>query len=236
MKFSLIIPCYNEALNLPLLFNRLKEFSNVENIEVIIVDNGSTDNSIEKLEQFAKKYSFINCIRIEKNQGYGNGILEGLKSASGQILSWTHADMQTDPKDVLEGMKIINEKAKPEKIFIKGKRFGRPILDVFFTVGMSLFESVLLKKIMWDINAQPTIFHRDFFNQWKMPPKDFSLDLYAYFMAKKYRLKIIKFPVRFAKRAYGVSHWNVNIIGKLRFIRRTLAYSFELQKRMKKNA
>ena len=236
MKFSLIIPCYNESLNLPLLFNQLKEFKNIENIEVVIVDNGSTDNSIEILKKFAKKYSFINFIRIEKNQGYGNGILEGLKFSSGQILSWTHADMQTDPKDVLKGMQIFNEEAKPETFFVKGKRLGRPILDVFFTVGMSFFESLLLKKLMWDINAQPTMFHRDFFNKWEMPPKDFSLDLYAYFMAKKYGLKIKKFPVYFSKRAYGVSHWNVNIIGKLRFIKRTLTYSFALQKRMKKNA
>ena len=49
---------------------------------------------------------------------------------------------------------------------------------------MSLFETLLLRTRLWDINAQPTMFHRDFFASWDRPPHDFSLDLYAYYGAK----------------------------------------------------
>ena len=86
---------------------------------------------------------------------------------------------------------------------------------------------------MWDINAQPTMFHRKFFLTWNMPPKDFSLDLYAYYMAKKSRLEVKRFPVVFAERAHGVSNWNISFISKYHFIKRTLLYSFDLQKRMR---
>ena len=49
MKFSLVIPCYNEAANLPLLLARCKELTRHGDVEVILVDNGSTDNSPEVL-------------------------------------------------------------------------------------------------------------------------------------------------------------------------------------------
>jgi hypothetical protein len=95
---------------------------------------------------------------------------------------------------------------------------------------MSLFESILFRTGLFDINAQPTIFSRDFFNTWKNPPHDFSLDLFAYVQAKKQGLAVKRFPVVFGKRAFGVSHWNINWASKKKFIVRTLQYSFELKK------
>ena len=55
MNFSLIIPCYNEGENLPFLFQKLDNILNNKNIEVIIVENGSTDNSLAKIKKFKKK-------------------------------------------------------------------------------------------------------------------------------------------------------------------------------------
>jgi hypothetical protein len=95
---------------------------------------------------------------------------------------------------------------------------------------MSMFETVLLKKRMWDINAQPTMFHRQFFESWRSPPDDFSLDLYAYYLARTQGINIQRFPVRFGERAHGVSHWNVNWAAKRRFIRRTVSFSLQLRK------
>ncbi len=181
-------------------------------------------------------YPFLKVVRIESNQGYGDGILTGLKASSGEYLAWTHADLQTDPGDLLEGMKILNQQSEPEKLFIKGKRSGRPLTDNIFTIGMSFFESLLLKTKMWDINAQPTIFHKSFFYSWEDPPKDFSLDLFAYFMAKEGNLNIRRFDVRFDTRLHGESHWNISFKEKLKFIKRTLSYSFELKKKVQTNA
>lgn len=95
---------------------------------------------------------------------------------------------------------------------------------------MSVFETLLLRRFMWDINAQPTMFSRSFFQTWKLPPNDFSLDLYAYYQACNARLKIYRFPVKFGDRVHGVSHWNISFSAKIKFIRRTLNYSFQLKK------
>ena len=233
-RLSIIIPCYNESKNLPLLVKRCKEVvNNRHNIEFIIVDNGSNDDTSLVLDRLTSNLTFITRVNIEVNQGYGHGILEGLAMASGEILGWTHADMQTDLGDTIKGLNFFNDEYNPEKLFVKGKRQGRPLRDIFFTVGMSIFEILLLRKFMWDINAQPTLFHRNFFLTWDIPPKDFSLDLYAYYLAKKSRLVVKRFPVVFTERAHGVSNWNFSFISKYNFIKRTLLYSFDLQKRMK---
>lgn len=233
-KLSLVIPCYNESKNLPLLISRCKDLYSLEkNIEIIIVDNGSNDNTSEVLDNLTSKLKFIQIVRVRVNQGYGYGILSGLAESNGEILSWSHADMQTDICDVLNGLKLFENENKIEDLFIKGNRKNRPITDNIFTIGMSVFETILLRKKMWDINAQPTMFHRSFYSRWRNPPNDFSLDLYAYFSAKKLKLRIKRFPVFFGKRAYGISHWNIDLFSKFQFIKRTLIYSFKLQRRIK---
>jgi len=230
MRFSLVIPCYNEASNLPLLLERCKKLADRPDVEVILVDNGSTDTTVEVLKILLPKYPGCRSIRVENNQGYGFGILSGLRAAEGQILGWTHADMQTDPQDALWGLDLFEKHG--DNIFVKGRRYGRPFMDVVFTVGMSLFETLLLARPMWDINAQPTMFSRSFFETLTTPPDDFSLDLYVYYKAQTSDLNVHRFSVRFGERAYGVSHWNVNWASKRKFIRRTLDFSLQLKRKI----
>ena len=229
MRLSLVIPCYNEAENLPLLLERCNAFF-TRDVEVVLVDNGSTDSTGDVLKKLLPKFPGVRSIRVEENRGYGFGIVSGLKAARGEILGWTHADMQTDPQDALLALAIF-EKCGND-IFVKGRRYGRPFIDVVFTVGMSIFETLLLARPMWDINSQPTMFPRRFFESWDAPPDDFSLDLYAYYQAQSYGLRVHRFPVRFGERAHGVSHWNTNWAAKRKFIRRTVAFSLQLKKKI----
>lgn len=231
MKLSLVIPCYNEAASLPLLLERCRQVVIRPDIEVILVDNGSTDSSPQVLAELLPAYPGCRSIRVEQNQGYGYGILSGLRAARGEVLAWTHADMQTDPQDVLKGLAFFE--AHGQAIFVKGRRYGRPLADVLFTIGMSIFETLLLGRPLWDINAQPTMFTRAFFETWQQPPSDFSLDLYAYYQARSSGLAVYRFPVRFGERAHGVSHWNVNWQAKRKFIRRTVDFSLQLRRGLK---
>lgn len=228
---SLVIPCYNEADNLPLLVDRCADvFGGRDDVEVILVDNGSTDRTPQLLPGLIAPYPFLRSVRVPVNEGYGHGILTGLRAATGQVLAWTHADLQTDPGDVLKGLELFQHSADPERLLVKGRRHGRPPGDVVFTVGMAAFETALLRVPMWDINAQPTLFPKSFFDGWVDPPKDFSLDLFAYYSAVKGGLKIARFPVFFGKRAHGISRWNVNWQAKVKFIRRTVDYSLAMHR------
>jgi glycosyltransferase involved in cell wall biosynthesis len=232
MKFTLVIPCYNEAANLPLLLERCKGIAEKPGAEVVLVDNGSRDTTPEVLEKLLPRYPGCHSVRVEVNRGYGFGIVSGLRAAKGDILAWTHADMQTDPQDTLQG--LAEFEARGCDLFVKGKRYGRPLIDMVFTIGMSVFETILLVTPMWDINAQPTMFSRAFFETWQEPPDDFSLDLYAYYQAQVQGLEVRRFPVHFGERVHGISHWNVNWAAKRKFIRRTVDFSFQLKKNLAK--
>jgi polyisoprenyl-phosphate glycosyltransferase len=227
---SLVIPCYDEARTLPRLIQRIEE-SFAKDTEVVLVDNGSTDETPAIMASVAG-HPIIRTVRVEVNQGYGYGILAGLRAARGRFLGWTHGDLQADPADAMKALELIRTR-RDEPLYVKGRRYGRPFQDVVFTVGMSFFETLLLGTPLWDINAQPNIFSRQFYEAVASgAPNDFSLDLYFYHAARRRRLPILRFPVRFGERMYGVSHWNVDWSAKKRFIMRTVAFSLELRKRV----
>lgn len=212
-----------------MLINRCGPVAAVPGAEVIFVDNGSSDDTPDILRELLAGRDGMRSVRVEVNQGYGHGILVGLHAAEGDVLAWTHADLQTDPRDVLRGLPFF---AHGRNLLVKGRRYGRPLSDAAFTVGMSVFESVLLRKRLWDINAQPTMFRRGFFHAWEDPPSDFSLDLYAYYQARRVGLEVARFRVAFGDRAHGLSHWNVDMKSKAGFIKRTVAFSMELRRRV----
>jgi glycosyltransferase involved in cell wall biosynthesis len=239
-RFSLVIPCYNESEGLLELIARSRFTAEQGGGEVILVDNGSSDDTAVVLErelgpagcspELADSVSgTVRWVRVEVNEGYGHGIVVGLSSAVAPVVGWTHADLQTDPADVLRAMSGFDG-AQPT--LVKGKRLGRPLADVVFTAGMSVFESVLLRRRLGDINAQPTMFSRELLELWGTPPDDFSLDLFALFQARAHGFQERRVPVLFVPRKFGTSSWNTDFAAKRKFIRRTVDYSFDLRGRL----
>ena len=233
IKLSIILPCYNESENIPIILEKFAAAINRPDVEILFVNNGSNDASKDIFSQTIPKYLFAKVIDLKVNQGYGFGITSGLREAKGEYIGYMHADMQTDPADSLKALEIIERQPNPENCFVKGDRKGRSFVDQFFTIGMSLFETIYLNTRLWDINAQPNIFHRSFFEAIKDScPKDFSLDLYLLYMAKKKKFHIIRFDVMFPKRTHGFSKWNTGILAKMKFIKRTIEFSKRLKKEL----
>lgn len=229
---SLIIPCYNEEENLQSIFEKLKDIiSKNKDIEIILVNNGSTDNSLKVMNSLIQESIRNNIIvvNVEDNIGYGHGILLGLKAATANILSWTHADMQTDPKDILKAFHLFKTE---ENCIVKGRRKNRNLIDFFFTFSMQLIVFIILKIYITDINAQPKLFSREFYHKYldKKSPNDFSLDLYLLLVAKKNNFKILDFPVIFSDRTKGLAKGGGSMKTKFKLILRTLKYIWNVRK------
>lgn len=240
IKLSIIVPCYNEEKNIPFILERFSSIlKNRNDIELILVDNGSSDKTGETidLEIGKKNYSFAKKVVVKENQGYGFGILCGLKLAGGDVLAWTHADLQTDPEDVLKAYEIYNQKVESSnKILIKGFRKNRKLLEKFFSFGMQILSSMCLGVYLSEVNAQPKLFSREFYNLFKSPPYDFSLDLYILYLAKKNNYKIVTIPVYFKDRIYGEAKGGggSDLRTKWKLIKRTFKYIFELKEKINK--
>ena len=225
---TIVIPCFNESQSLPILLDKcLKLVSNNE-IHVVIVNNGSSDDSLKILDKYVDLDSNLTIVNIEKNLGYGNGILKGLEKTNTEFVGWTHADLQTDIFDLEIAFREL--KKLTSQTYIKGLRKGRAFSDNIFTFGMSIYESLLFKTFLWDINAQPTILPRTEYLSWIDPPTDFSLDLFSYVQAKAKHLRVLRIRVEFPSRKFGESSWNTSFRAKIKFIKRTSIYSRKLKR------
>ena len=241
LGLSIVVPCYNEEKNIPLIVARFGEaldrctFGNM--VEIILVNNGSKDSSssvlVSEIAKSGRQNFKVETVPV--NQGYGFGILSGLRAATGEILSWTHADMQTDPFDVIRAYEIYQDELsrdRSKKLIVKGHRVGRKFGEWAFTLGMSIISSTVLTAMLFDINAQPKLFPRKFFETLRNPPFDFSLDLYLIYAAKKAGYAIKTVDVTFSARIHGESKWAYNWSSKYKTILRTIKYIFALRRQL----
>lgn len=241
-ELSIVVPCYNEEGNIPGLIERFaRTLAGNQAIELVLVDNGSTDTTGALIEREIKtrEMSRARKVLVPKNQGYGFGILSGLREARGNVLAWTHADLQTDPADVLKAYDLYRkEAAGATPVMVKGRRIRRGLAEAFFSWGMQTTASLALGCKVTEINAQPKLFPRAFLKELDNAPHDFSLDLFALYRARKSGYRILELPVDFAARKSGEakggsgSSWSVR--GKL--IKRTFCYIFELRRKIRQGA
>lgn len=233
---SIVVPCYNEEKNVARLVDRFNNIFNELNengFELILVDNGSKDNTNHEIDKCCKKYNYVKKVVVENNIGYGYGILQGLYQAKGDWIGWIHADLQLPPEAFVEMIQYIKKEKCDDMYYFKGLRKNRPIIDKLFTFGMSCFETVFLKKRLWDINAQPTLISRKLLESFDNPPYDFSLDLYGYYLARVNKYNIVRIPVCQQERTEGESSWNNGMSARIKLIKRTISYSSLMKKNIK---
>ena len=97
---SIVIPLYNEVDNIEPLCQAIIGVMQDRSYEVIIVDDGSTDGSTEKLKEWCSLYTNFRSIHFKKNAGQTAAMDAGFKYASGEYVVTLDADMQNDPSDI----------------------------------------------------------------------------------------------------------------------------------------
>ena len=119
MKITILIPVFNEVNTIELILKKIKENKNLE-LEVIVIDDNSSDGTYELLEKIINKYQ-IKLIRNSLNKGKGFSIREGLKLATGKIIIIQDADLEYDPADY---NKLISPILKDKADVVYGTRFS----------------------------------------------------------------------------------------------------------------
>ncbi|MBM3282686.1 glycosyltransferase [Candidatus Gottesmanbacteria bacterium] len=214
VRFSIVLPCYNEAKNIPLVIERFSKFAFRRDFELILVNNGSTDNSAQVLDVALEDSAngFLRVVSIEKNIGYGHGIYYGLSNARGNTLAYSHADIQTPPEDVFKALDLITSgEVDISRAVIKGYRVNRD-KENFLTIWLTKAVKMIIGVHLIDINGQPKVFSRDFFETFHNPPKDFSFDVYVLYMAHLNGFNLYTFNVDFGRRLHGESKWAGTIL------------------------
>tara|TARA_B100000787_G_scaffold151749_1_gene124930 strand:- start:1476 stop:2186 length:711 start_codon:yes stop_codon:yes gene_type:complete len=217
MKFSIVIPCYNEYANLPLLIDNILPLLNDYELEYILVENGSNDNSRDYIQNnIDGKYKNIKIVYVDINKGYGFGLKQGLKLAKGQYLGWLHCDMQVHPNDLRPIFDFALANNSNQKLFIKATRLSRPLIDRFFSVSQTIFSSIIFFYRMPDIGASPLVFSKFLIDNFDIMPDDFSIEVFTYLIAKKKKFHIKRFKIFLNDRKNSNSSWNTGLISKFK--------------------
>jgi len=122
---SLIVPCYNEARTIETCIERVLDISRGQNfsLELVIVDDASTDGSWQILEKIAARHNEIRIIKHEKNRGKGAALRTGFIHAAGDFVGIQDADAEYNPRDYLTMLEpLIDGRAD----VVYGSRYLRP--------------------------------------------------------------------------------------------------------------
>jgi len=108
---SITIPVYNEAENLPLLYERLRAILDqvASSWEIVLVNDGSSDNSGEILDNLAANDGRVKVIHFRKNFGQTAAMMAGVDHARGEVIIPMDADLQNDPQDIPRLLQKLDE-------------------------------------------------------------------------------------------------------------------------------
>ena len=110
-KVSIIVPCYNEEEALPLFYEEASKVLSTlkEDYEIILINDGSKDNTLKEMEKLAKKDKHIVYLSFSRNFGKESAMYAGLKNASGDYVGFIDADLQHPPILIKNMLKALKE-------------------------------------------------------------------------------------------------------------------------------
>lgn len=135
-KISVIVPCYNEENALPLFYEELqkniKTFSQNVEFEILFINDGSKDHTLNVIKDLAKKDSQIKYISFSRNFGKESAIYAGLENSTGDYVTLMDADLQDPPSLLKEMYRLVTEEKYDAVGTRRINRKGEPIIRSFF--------------------------------------------------------------------------------------------------------
>ena len=184
-ELSIVIPVFNEINFLHKLIDQIKLYFNKESVEVIIVDDGSTDGSYNVLQELKEKKDykfFFKLIQLDINSGKGKAIQTGIKNSEGEYIILQDADLELDTKDAKEMFDMIIKNKDIKCIF--GSRYLSGKLkknNYFFNnlVGKinSLIFNIFFSQSLSDVHCGLKILHKSVIKKIKLSVNDFGIEI-----------------------------------------------------------
>lgn len=231
MNLSIVIPLYNEE---QLVVSLLEELHNVQypafvrQVEIIVVDDASTDGSFRAAKQFIANKPSVKLLQHSRNQGKGAAVKTGVRASTGDSILVQDADMELSPMDI-PGMLIAMQELKVP--FVNGSRylpgvlrtqaaFKRYFANKFFT----MITSMLIDVHLTDMACGYKLISRELFEKLNLKENRFGFEAELIIKCGRIRKNwIAEVPVRYFPRHEGEGKKLRNLDG-LRILNTIIKY------------
>ena len=203
-SLSIIVPVYNEEKTILKILKKISNLKKYCELEIIVVNDGSEDGTRKIIENNVNLISKF--IHLDKNQGKGKAVIEGLKNCNMDYVIIQDADLEYDPGDIRN---FLDENIKFDYDLIMGSRFignRRSVLHFWHMVGNKLITflfNILNNTTFTDIYCCYCMFKKELLNINKL--KSFGwgqqAEILTYIVSKK--TKIFEIGVNYNARTYG---------------------------------
>ncbi len=226
-EISFIVPCYNEQDIVGYTVPRLLSAFETHNydLELVVVDNGSTDRTGEIIRELAAKYKRIVFNHVEVNQGYGHGVISSIECCNSKWIGIIPADGQVDAEDVV---RLYEALITTDGMFI-GKVRRRFRMDGMYRKVVSTAYNLFFRAL-WptlasiDVNGSPKIMPADYMKAMNLRSKGWLLDPEMMIKGHNMGLKVLELNVFARMRGNGVSHVKVETCWE--FLTNLLSFRF----------
>lgn len=204
IDISVVIPAFNEAERLPSFLRQVISYciKSKKIYEIIIVDDGSTDNTFEAASSYKTEFSNLSVIRIKKNMGKGYAVKEGILKSNGEICLFLDADGSVSPEEIEKNIPYILE--EDYDIFIGSRalkneaqvlevRWYRKILGLLFNFFVLLFLLRDIKDTLCGLKMFKKEVAKSLFSKNRI--KGFGFDIEILYLASKMGCRIKEGPI-----------------------------------------
>ena len=205
---SIIIPCYNEEKTLKkCIDNVLKIGDDKLSLELIIVDDCSTDESVSIATNLSATYDNIHLINHSKNKGKGAALRTGFAKATGDFVAVQDADLEYDPKDLKRLIQpLINGKAD----VVLGSRFASQnehrVLYFWHSMGnkfLTFLSNMFTDLNLTDMETCYKVFKREIIQKIKLVENRFGFEPEVVAKIAQMRLRIYEMGISYHGRTYA---------------------------------
>lgn len=220
MSLSVIIPVYNEEKNIRTTVSELTKIKKkIKKIDLVFIDDFSSDNTVKEINNLSKKYSYI-CIYKNKKKGLGSAIELGIKKSKFEYVAIFMADLSDSPRDLIRYYKAIKKNRCDAVLgsrFIKNSKIKNyPFIKYFLNRMFNNFVKLIFFSSYNDFTNAFKIYRKDVLkNLLPIVSENFNvfLEIPLKIISRRYKYKIIS--IDWQNRKVGKSNFKIKELGSM---------------------
>lgn len=213
-SISVFLPVFNEEGNIKKSILTIKKYlqKRFKDYEILVISDGSTDNTNNVVAELAKKDKRIKLFARKKKLGYGAGLRAGFEHSSKDIIFYTDGDNQFNIEDIDKLLPLLGSYD-----IVSAYRINRkdPLMRIFVAYVYNLLVRILFGLKIKDVDASFKLYKKEIFDNMRLVTNTGLTDAEVLIKAQKLGFKIEQIGVKHYPRIHGRTSYEVGVRNKI---------------------